>query len=86
MKNKIVGSLKEVDYRGMFPLAVIYNKPSDFPTAYVVRIWDVNSPTNIVFVASSLEECRKDIRAAGFTVWFDRSKEDDTCIVETWMR
>ena len=85
-KNKIVETLKEVDFRSLkFPLAVVYNKPKDFPFAYVVRIWDTDKPTDTVFISKELEECRREIKAAGFTLWVGRDKSDHPCVVETWM-
>ena len=86
IKNKFEGTLKDVDFSELiFPVAVIYNKPKDFPTCFAIRIFDGNKPTNVVFLSTNLEECRKELNKAGFALWCGRDKRDDKCIVETWM-
>lgn len=49
------------------PLITIYEKPLDFPNAFVARVWDGAGPraTNTIIMRFSLEECREDIQAAG---------------------
>ena len=85
MKNNFVDTLSKVDLQGMkMPLAVIYERPIDFPNHFVVRIFDVNIPTDIVYLSENLEDCRKEISEIGLQVCFGRSKEDHKCIVETW--
>lgn len=83
--NKIVDTLSRVDLRWLkMPLAVIFERPLDFPDNFVVRIFDVNIPTNIVYLSENLEDCRKEIFKMGLQVCFGRSEEDHKCIVETW--
>ena len=86
IESKIVDTLKRVDTRGLLlPMAVIYDKPTDFPENYVVRIWDTNVPTNIAYISDNLEACRKEIRALGLMVCLGRELDDDPCIVEAWI-
>ncbi len=66
---------------------VIYNKPKDYPTKFVMRKWaatDVATPTDIVHTADSLEEIRK-LLPQGQGVRVERSPGDDSCIVESWV-
>lgn len=87
-ENKIVGSLCQVDFSGLsFPLVTVYEKPLDFPNAYVARVWDGKGPkpTNVMIKRDTLREIREDIRAAGFATSFGRTEDDDPRIVETWM-
>lgn len=87
-ENKMVESLCQVDFSELaFPLVTIYEKPLDFPDAFIARIWDGKGakPTNVMIKRDTLWEIREDIRAAGFVTSFDRAKDDDLCIVETWM-
>lgn len=87
--NEIVESLKQVDFSGLgFPLVTIYEKPSDFPGAFVARVWEGNGvrPTNVMIKRYSLQEIREDITAAGFCTRFDRAEGDEPHIVETWIR
>lgn len=82
-------SLRDIDYSDMkIPVAVIYDKPLDFPDKYVVRVMDASggiSVTNVVITRDSLKECREDVFKAGFYTLVPRDKEDDRCILEMWM-
>lgn len=87
--NQIVKSLTQADlYRLKIPMAVVYKKPKDFKTKYVARIWEGadNTPTDTITVRNSIAGIRKDIVAAGFTICYNRSGEDDPCIMETWIK
>lgn len=87
--NQIVESMSQVDFSGLtLPLITIYEKPYDFPTVFVARVWDGKGPkaTNTLITRDSLQEIREDIEAAGFTIKFPRAEDDDRHIVETWMR
>lgn len=86
IENKIVNSLKEVDFSKMeLPMAVVYEKPQDFPDKYIVRIFDCNIPTNTLLIRDSLQDCREDITAAGFLACMERDSRDVLSIVETWI-
>lgn len=69
-------------------MAVIYDNPQDCHGMYVCRIWEGEGcrPTNTTVKKSSLEELREDIQAAGFTIKFPRTEDDDPVILETWMK
>lgn len=87
--NKMVESMSQVDFSGLkCPMITIYEKPLDFPNAFIARVWDGNGPkvTNTIIMRFSLQECREDIEAAGFSVKFPRAEGDEPHIVETWMR
>lgn len=86
--NKIAGSLCQADFSELtFPLVTVYEKPLDFPDAFVARVWDGKgaAPTNVMIKRSTLQEIREDIMAAGFRTKFIRTEDDDPHIVETWM-
>lgn len=87
--NKKADSLNLVDYSDMkIPMAVVYNKPLDFPDKVIVRVFEgaTNQPTNVYCEYDTIEECRRDAYAAGFVTRFDRSQSDDIHIVESYMR
>lgn len=88
--DKIVESMTQVDFSEIkLPMAVIYDSPEDYPGEHVCRIWDGGAglrPTDTIMKGKTLEEMRKDIQAAGFTLRFPRAEGDDPTIVETWMR
>jgi hypothetical protein len=74
-----------------FPMAVIFNKPTDFPDKVVIRIFDINPKKGKAFgtefyeLSDSLEDARGKIPSY-FTECFPRDEnEDDPNIVETWM-
>ena len=68
-------------------MAVIYRKPKEYPDKYVVRIFDgkTGKPTNATILRNTLEECREDIKASGYSACFLRSIYDDPIIVESWL-
>lgn len=81
-------SMRQVDFSDLiFPLIVVYRKPKDYPDAYVARVWEGarNLPTNTLIKRETLQEIRKDLRAAGFTTRLTPAAEDPV-IVETWLR
>lgn len=65
------------------PLICIYEHPADYPQRYVARLWDIETPTNIIATADTLEEVRETIPHG--MVRLKRSENDDPCIVETWI-
>ncbi len=84
--SKVVGHLRDTDWSDLrTPIAVIYDKPLDFPDKFVIRLFDQNKATNIVALRDSLDECRKECIDAGFYTVLPRSQDDDWCIAETWM-
>ena len=82
-------SLRQVDFSDLsFPAIVVYKNPKDYPDAYVARVWEGarNLPTNTLIKRETLQEIRKDIKAAGFTTRLTRTEGEDPVIVETWLR
>lgn len=87
--NKIVPSMTVVDFSDMdMPLAVIYNRPSDFPDRVVVRIREgmIDWPTNVCCLYQTVEESRIDLQEAGFVLLMPRDESDPHPIVETWIK
>lgn len=82
----IVNSLQEVDFTGMkMPIITIYEKPIDYPDGYIARVFELEKPTNTLILKSSIEECRTDIKAAGFKICVPRNKDDVLSVVESWI-
>lgn len=85
-QTKFVDRLRDMDFSGMTcPMAVVYDRPSDFPGWYICRLWDLSRPTDTAIRRETLEAVREDIKAAGFMVKIPRYENDDPVIVETWM-
>lgn len=81
-----VNSLREVDFTGMkMPIITIYEKPLDYPSSYIARVFELEKPTNTLICKNSLEECRADIKAAGFKICVPRSENDVLSVVESWI-
>ena len=59
----------------------------EYPDNYVARIFDgkTGRPTNLAILRKTLEECREDIKASGYSACFPRSRYDDPIIVESWV-
>lgn len=88
-KNKKVESMTLVNFSEMkIPAICVYNHPEDFPDKIIARVLEAatNGMTNVYAEYDSLEDCRKDIAAAGFNIVMPRSPEDPLCIVETYFR
>lgn len=71
------------------PLSVwtVYEKPTDFPTMFVARRWEVIGPaavaTSEALFAYDLERLREQLPPG--LVMLARHPEDDSTIVETWL-
>lgn len=69
-------------------LWTVYDRPSDFPAAFVARRHDVyrdgSRPTRYFLMALDLEDLRNTLEAMGLALVCRRDPEDDPCIVETW--
>lgn len=68
---------------------VIYEKPKDYPSGFVVRRWLISTegdcgiyPERLALYAASLLEARALVPAGLYCL--ARSPEDDACIVEVW--
>lgn len=66
----------------------IYKQPSDYPDSYVARLFEVDCdgprPTGSIVIAETLDRLRIEMEIMGL-VKLDRSPEDDSVIVETWL-
>ena len=66
---------------------VIYNKPKDCPTKFVVRVWIIGPGTAqagpMICTADTLEEARASLPDG--VVMLPRFQEDDPVIEEVWM-
>lgn len=88
-QEKRVESLGRVDFSDLqFPVITVYRYPKDYPDAYVARVWEGarNLPTNTLITRKTVQEIRKDIKAAGFNTRIIRQQDDYPVIVETWIR
>ena len=65
------------------PLITIYNKPSDYPTKFVARLWDTGKTTDFFVLADTLELIRKSIPP--HMVKLPRAYDDDNCISEVYI-
>ena len=88
-KNKKVDSMTLVDFSDMkIPGICVHNHPTDFPDKIIARVIEAatNGVTNVYAEYETMEDCRKDIAAAGFVIVMPRCPEDDLHIVETYFR
>lgn len=88
MKNKVISSLREVNWKEIpVPMVVIYKSPLDFPEECVARVFNLKTGklTPFCILRKTVEECREDVRKSGFYMRLPRAQTDDKCIVESWM-
>lgn len=53
---------------------------------FVARIWELDKPTDTIMLKKSLSAIREDIKATlPNMVRLPKAKNDDPCIVETWI-
>lgn len=67
----------------MMPVFTVYEKTSDYPDKFVVRLFNINKATNFVAVKDTLEEARTVIPVG--RVKFPKDEKDDPCIVEIYL-
>lgn len=76
--------------RGLaLPMWVVYDRPSDYPEAVVLRLWEtLPEPTAtehaIPLEPERLAEMREALADAGY-IKLLRTEEDDPAIMETWL-
>lgn len=87
VNNKIIHSFREVDLSAIAILSIaIYKHPRDIPDKYVARVYACSSPTNVIMLADSVEELRKDIEGVyGPCIWFDRMQGDPKNLVGVYI-
>lgn len=66
------------------PMWAVYDRPRDFPTCYVARLWIGERPTEEVILATDVEDIRAALRARGL-VKLMRQPEDHPKIMESWL-
>ena len=77
--------------RGALPMWTVYDKPTDYPTGYIARRYEVGGAgrrgvilaTNDTIVGP-LEEIRNTFKLAGLTC-LPRDEADERQIVECWV-
>ncbi len=75
--------LDKIRKQARIPLVCIYDHPTDYPEAFVARVWDATRPTHIIATAATVEALREKIPSQ--MVRLDRQANDDPCIVEVWI-
>lgn len=85
VQSKIVRDFNTVWNRNVKvpALFVIFDKPTDFPNHFVVRLFYGSAGTPYCALAKSLSEARACIPAG--LVCFKRSVKDAPCVVESWL-
>lgn len=66
-----------------YPLICVYENPKDYPGKYVARLWDRDSPTNLIALTDSLADLRK-LMPLGMKIRA-REARDSPVIVEVWI-
>lgn len=67
------------------PLWVVYERPADYPTGYVVRLWWGMTPEPASYRAATLTQARQFVRDAGGCHRMDRQLGDEPQVLETWL-
>lgn len=65
------------------PLICIYEKPKDYPSGYVARVFDLNRPTLLYWTGDTITRVRDAIPPEMHRI--PRSQGDDPAIRETWI-
>lgn len=61
----------------------VYNKPDDFPTGYIARLFDGMEPTEKTVTGETLESIRGKIPNGYIRI--HRDKKDAKSLVESWI-
>lgn len=84
LRSHIVPDLSAIDYRCFaLPMFTLYAHPSDFPGHFVLRLFDIDQPTDIVFLADTEDQAVMAV-PEGF-VRLNRNPADDPVIVATYI-
>lgn len=67
------------------PIWTIYERPSDFPSHYVVRVWYGMVPEPKPQLRDNLDQARAWAISQGASTPLQRDTRDDPCIVESWI-
>lgn len=86
MKEKRVGSIKNVDLSGLrFPVIAVYESPADFKGKCVARVFDMDKPTDTIIVKDTAEEINEDIGRNTHMAYMERDPNDVPSLVGMWM-
>jgi hypothetical protein len=71
---------------------VLYKNPSDYPGKFVLREWHIvhGNPNPVpvdkpVMIEDNVDSIQKLMDANPNLYWLQRSKDDDPCILGTWI-
>ena len=67
------------------PMWVVYERPADFPSGYVVRLWWGMTPEPDAHRFARLMQARQFIVDAGGCVRFARQLGDEPQVLESWL-
>lgn len=85
MYDTVVKTFGDVlnSYGIRMPIITVYEHPTDYPTKYVARLFDLQFGTQFVSVADTLDEVRMSI--PGNLVRFLPDARDDSHIIEVYI-
>jgi hypothetical protein len=84
--DKRVETFAQVDFSGIHaPSIAIYKHPKGYPNDYIARLYNGKIPTDTVMISQSLEEIMTDIEENTDMIFFERSGEDDPCVMGAWL-
>lgn len=84
--DKKVESIKKVDLSDLkMPVAAVHVNCLEYPGKAIVRIFDMDKPTDVVIVKDTIEEIQKDIQENTTMVFMQRGAEDVESLVGVWM-
>jgi hypothetical protein len=67
------------------PIWTIYERPTDHPLHFVVRMWFGETPDPRAGLCATLDIARELVLDAGGSVRLARAPTDAPCIVESWI-
>jgi hypothetical protein len=67
------------------PMWVVYERPADFPSGYVVRLWWGMTPEPKAHTCATITQARLFIRDAGGCYRMDPQQGDEPQVLETWL-
>lgn len=85
MEFRIVPTLRDpaLYEKLFFPMLVLYRHPADFPSKYVVRVWDMDKPQANVLICDALEDAIRAIPPR--FIRMERMEQDDPNILATFI-
>lgn len=82
-----VESIGQVDLSDLaVPVAAVHVNCLEYPRKTIVRIFDMDKPTNVVIVKDTLEEIQKDIQKNTTMVFIQRGADDVESLVGVWVQ